>query len=123
MSEAPAHYRGYVRLMPIRHPGNHAVISFEHGTVDLYATVGAYNGAVRTSDALVGIGRISEVISAVVDLLALQSQHIDGTGHHTETATLAASAVDYHRSFYFCHDEFIVSAIHKGIRPEMTYGC
>ena len=43
------------------------------------------------------------MISAVVDLLWLELENIDWTGHHAEVAALASSFLNYYRTFYFCH--------------------
>lgn len=86
-------------IVKIQHDG----ILFLEGTIYLNASVGTHHGTVGTPDAIGGTIGVCKVVTTVVNLLALERQHIFRTCHHAEIASLATVSVDYHCSKYFCH--------------------
>lgn len=71
--------------------------------IDLDACIGANHCTTLATDTEFRLLHVSEMISAVIYLFLLEVQHIAGTSHNTQAASLASFRIHYYGSMKFCH--------------------
>ena len=71
--------------------------------VNLDACIGTNKRTTLATDTSLRLLHVSEMISAVIHLFLFEVQHIAGTSHNTQAASLASFRIYYYGSMNFCH--------------------
>lgn len=84
-------------------------------SVDCDAPVRTYGRACAAAYAVFPGVHVCEMIPAVVHFLGLKIQHIAGTCHYTQVATLAAFLIDLYCAFepriFSCHPDSVLKIV------------